>query len=146
MIENLNDDNFLIYAVKCYNSPHYIISEFDSDIKRTKYLKRLFRRYKSTKVLKERLILNHLTILYNVFGADHTCKILYLKMKNQFKYIKPFLILLNIYQDKIYNVDGESVVFLDHIDMDENIIKALRKVNDEDYGRRRGCRTSKQHG
>ena len=60
MLDDLNDDNFTIYAMKCYSSPNCIMSEFESDIKRTKYLKRLFRRYKITKSLKERLILNHL--------------------------------------------------------------------------------------
>ena len=62
MFDDLNNDNFLMYAIKAYNSPHYIMSEFESDLKRTKYLKRLFRRYKITKVLKERLILNHLIL------------------------------------------------------------------------------------
>ena len=63
MIDNLTEDNFLIYAMKCYNAPHCIMSEFESDIKRTKYLKRLFRKYKITKILKERLILNHIILL-----------------------------------------------------------------------------------
>ena len=60
MFDDLNDENFMIYAMKCYNAPNCIMSEFENDIKRTKYLKRLFRRYKVTKSLKERLILNHI--------------------------------------------------------------------------------------
>ena len=83
MFENLNDDNFLIYAVKCYNSPHYIMSEFESDLKRTKYLKRLFRRYKSSGILKERLILNHIILLNNVFGIEACARILFYKIDEQ---------------------------------------------------------------
>jgi hypothetical protein len=66
------------------------------DIKRIKYIKKLVKRYVENGDLKERLILNHLTILYNVFGAEHLCRILYLKMKIQYSFIKPFLIMLNI--------------------------------------------------
>ena len=133
MYEKLTNENFLIYCAKNYdNAQCHSTEEFLEDVKRIKYIKKLITRYVESEELKERLILNHLTILCNVFGPDHLNRILYLKMKNQFKFIKPFLILLNIYQDKIYNVDGESVVYLDHIDMDENIIKALRKVNEED--------------
>ena len=79
MFDDLNDDNFMIYAMKAYNSPHCIVSEFESDIKRTKYLKRLFRRYKVTKSLKERLILNHIILLNNVFGPEATARILFYK-------------------------------------------------------------------
>ena len=79
MFDDLNDDNFMIYAMKCYESPNCIMSEFENDIKRTKYLKRLFRRYKVTNILKERLILNHIIVLYNLFG-DHTTKFLFFKI------------------------------------------------------------------
>ncbi len=60
MFDDLNEDNFMMYAMKAYVSPHCIMSEFEGDIKRIKYLKRLFRRYKITKSLKERLILKAL--------------------------------------------------------------------------------------
>ena len=58
MFDDLNDENFMMYAVKCYSAPNCIMSEFESDIKRTKYLKRLFRRYKATKVIKESKTIN----------------------------------------------------------------------------------------
>ena len=60
MFDDLTEENFIMYAMRAYTSPHCILSEFESDLKRTKYLKRLFRRYKITKILKERLILNHI--------------------------------------------------------------------------------------
>jgi len=73
MIDDLTEDNFIMYAMKAYNSPHYVMSEFEGDLKRTKYLKRLFRRYKITKSLKERLILNHLIYftMYLVQNQQH---------------------------------------------------------------------------
>ena len=67
MFDNLTDDNLLIYAMKCYNSPNCIISEFEDDYKRLKYIKRLIKKYKLTRDLRERLILNHIIDLSNVF-------------------------------------------------------------------------------
>jgi hypothetical protein len=78
--------------------------------------------------LKERLILNHIIVLNNCFGPTITCKILYLKLKSQMRYIKPFLILLNILPNKIYNVGNEEIIDTDIIDMDNIIISKLRKV------------------
>ena len=128
IFQDLNDDNFLLFAIKAYDNPNRLISEFEDDIKRIDYLKRLFFRYKEYDDLKERLILNHMIILNNVFGPEHLSRILYLKMKDQFKYLKPFLILLNILPDRIYNVGEESTVFTDTIVMDETIVKVLRDV------------------
>ena len=59
--------------------------------------------------MKERLILNHLTILYNLFGSEHLPRILYLRMKTQFNYIKPFLILLNIFEKPFNNDLGPNI-------------------------------------
>ena len=128
MFENLNDDNFLIYAVKCYNSPHYIISEFDSDIKRTKYLKRLFRRYKSTKVLKERLILNHIILLNNVFGIEACARILFYKIdERDYDILKTFLAYLNILPDVIKGINGKNI-YTPIIAMDPEVVKILRSI------------------
>ena len=111
MIDNLTDDNFMIYAMKCYTSSHYIMSEFESDIKRIKYLKRLFRRFKSTKVLKERLILNHIIMLNNVFGAYATSKILFFKMdERDYDVLKTFLLYLNILPNEISGLKGNIII------------------------------------
>ena len=80
MFDDLNDENFMMYAMKCYNSPNCVMSEFEGDIKRTKYLKRLFRRYKVSKSVKERLILNHIILLNNVFGMEPTSRILFYRI------------------------------------------------------------------
>lgn len=127
--ERLTDSNFLIYCARHYDNPQcYSTEEFIEDLKRIRYIKKLLTRYIENGDLKERLILNHIIILYNVFTADHLCRILYLKMKSHFKYIKPFLILLNIMPDKIYNVRDEQIIDLNMIPMDEKIIEALRKL------------------
>ena len=117
MFDNINDDNFLMYAVKCYNSPHCIMSEFEGDIKRTKYLKRLFRRYKTTKSLKERLIINHIILLNNVFGPENTARILFYKIdERDYDILKTFLEYLNIMPEIVkgitHELEGAGVSFL----------------------------------
>jgi hypothetical protein len=110
MFDDLNEDNFMLYAAKAYTSPHCIMSEFEGDIKRTKYLKRLFRRYKVTKSLKERLILNHIILLNNVFGREHTARILFYKIdERDYDILKTFLAYLNIMPDVIYGIKGKNI-------------------------------------
>ena len=128
MIDDLNDDNFLIYAMKCYNAPHCIISEFESDIKRTKYLKRLFRRYKVSKSLKERLILNHIILLNNVFGPEATARILFYKIdERDYDILKTFLAYLNIVPEMIYGIRGKNIPVTE-IPIDVNVAEILRQI------------------
>jgi hypothetical protein len=128
MIDELNDDNFLIYAMKCYNAPHCIMSEFESDIKRTKYLKRLFRRYKITKSLKERLILNHIILLNNVFGPEATARILFYKIdERDYDILKTFLSYLNIVPEIVYGIRGKNISVVE-IPIDVNVAEILRKI------------------
>ena len=111
MFDELNEDNFMMYAMKCYTSPHCIMSEFEGDIKRTKYLKRLFRRYKITKSLKERLIINHIILLNNVFGPEATARILFYKTDvRDYDILKTFLDYLDIMPDFVYGVNGKTIV------------------------------------
>lgn len=132
MIDNLTDDNFLIFCAKYYDNPHcQSTEEFVEDLKHIKYIKKLLTRYAESGELKERLILNHLTILCNLFGPEALCRILYLKMKPQFPFIKPFLILLNIMPERIFNVGDEAVIDTALIAMDQQIINALRVVGNE---------------
>jgi hypothetical protein len=129
MNEHLTEDNFLLYCAKYYDNPHcHSTDEFIEDLNHIKYLKKLITRYVENDDLRERLILNHITILNNLFGPEHLCRILYLKMKEQFQYVKPFLVLLNILPDRIYNVNNEKIIDTDLIPMDETIIDKLRVV------------------
>jgi hypothetical protein len=128
MFDNLNDENFVIYAMKAYNAPHCIMSEFESDIKRTKYLKRLFRKYKVTKSLKERLILNHIILLNNVFGLESTARILFYKIdERDYDVLKTFLCYLNIMPDTIYGIRGKNIFTAD-VPIDTHIAGILRQI------------------
>jgi hypothetical protein len=128
MFEDLDEDNFLMYAMKAYNSPHCIMSEFEGDLKRTKYLKRLFRRYKITKVLKERLILNHLILLYNVFGVEAATRILFFRVDEiDYDILKTFLIYLNYMPEKVKGIKGKDIHSSDIL-IDMNVAEVLRKI------------------
>jgi len=129
MNEKLTDDNFLIYAAKHYDTSYCCSTdEFLQDLKRLKYIKKLLTRYNEDGELKEQLILNHIIVLNNVFGAEHACRILYLKLKKYFEQIIPFLVLLNILPDKMYNIGVDNIIHLDTIIMDSNIVDKLRKI------------------
>ena len=128
MFDDLNDENFMMYAVKCYTSPHCIQSEFEGDIKRTKYLKRLFRRYKVTNIIKERLILNHIILLNNVFGPEVTARILFYRIDaRDYDILKTFLMYLNIMPDMIQGIRGNNVHSSD-IEIDMNIAEILTNI------------------
>lgn len=127
--EKLTDHNFLLFCAQHYDNSRYVSTEeFVEDLNRIKYIKKLVTRYVENGDLKERLILNHIIILNNCFGPEALCKILYLKLKPQMKYIKPFLVLLNLLPEKIYNVDDEIVIDTNLIEMDVCIVDKLRKV------------------
>ena len=128
MFDELNEDNFMMYAAKCYTSPHCIMSEFEGDIKRTKYLKRLFRRYKVTKSLKERLIINHIILLNNVFGPEATARILFYKIdERDYDILKTFLSYLNIMPDMIYGIKGKNISVAE-VPIDVNVAEILRQI------------------
>ena len=130
IFEHLTNENFLIYCAKHYDNPQcHSTEEFLEDLKRIKYIKKLVTRYVESGDLKERLILNHIIILYNVFGAEHLPRILYLKMRKQFQYLKPFLVMMNIMPNKIVNVNDEKIIDLDLIGLDQTIVEALRVIN-----------------
>jgi len=128
MFEDLNEDNFLMYAMKAYTSPHYVMSEFEGDLKRTKYLKRLFRRYKITKSLKERLVLNHLILLYNVFGVEPATRILFFRIDEvDYDVLKTFLTYLNYMPERIKGINGKDILSSDIL-IDENVLEILKTI------------------
>ena len=128
MFDNLIEENFMMYAMKAYKSPHCIMSEFEGDIKRTKYLKRLFRRFKITKSLKERLILNHIILLNNVFGTEATARILFYKIdERDYDILRTFLEYLNIMPEAIYGINGKNIFSRD-VPLNPDVIEVLRKI------------------
>jgi hypothetical protein len=125
----LKDDNFLLIAAALYDNPQCTTDEeFYDDLARMKYLKKLLTRFEETGELKERLILNHLVVLNNVFGPTHLPRMLYLKMEKQFGMVKPFLEYLSIMPKYIDNVRTERRVCSDAIQSDGRIADVLKAI------------------
>ena len=128
MIDDLNDENFSIFAIKVYDKPNCLMSEFEHDIKRLKYVKRLFRKYNVTGDLKDRLVLNHLIVLYNVFGADATTRMLFLKVPEKDHVIlKTFLLFLSFMPNVVKGINGKNIRSSD-IAVDMKVAERLRKI------------------
>ena len=128
MITELTNENFLMYAIKHYNNPSCSgLKEFDDDLKRLRYIKRLLGRYKATGNIKERLIINHLVVLYNVFGIDAATNMLFFKIQERFwPQLKPFLVFLNYMPERIQHKGGRLLGA--DIALDANIVDILRKI------------------
>lgn len=128
MIDDLTDENFMLYAMKCYDSPNCIMSEFEEDLKRIKYIKRLIKRYKTTGELKERLILNHIIILSNVFGTRNAVRMLFFKLDEQdYQILKTFLMFLQYMPDYITGIKGKDI-WSRNISVDLFVGKRLRDI------------------
>ena len=127
--DDLNDDNFLMFAMREYNNMQCTdIEEFYDDLKKIKYIKRLFNSYRNNGQLKERLILNHLIIFYNVFNLQAGTRILFYKIEKDFwSILKTFLIYLDRMPDKIDSIRGEIIRTSD-IKLDDGIITRLRSI------------------
>ena len=118
--KELTEKNLLLYAAKHYSNPTFSdIEDFHEDLKRFKYIKRLLNRYLETDDLSERLILNHLIVIFNMFGIEAALNILDLKLEDKhWPVVKPFLIFLNYIKNDQYT----------GITMDPTVVEALRKI------------------
>lgn len=115
----LNDDNFILYAMHHYDNPQcHSVQEFEEDLKRFLYLKKLFSRYKTNNELRERLILNHIIVLYNIFGDSATEMLFHKIEKDHWPALTTFLVYIN-------RIPEEQ---LGSISIDDNIASALRKL------------------
>ena len=124
-IEPLTDKNWLLYATKNYSNPNCAsTAEFMEDMRRFKYLRKLFTKYDRGGELKERLILNHIIVLNNVLGPQPTTRLLFLKIQNH-SALKPFVIARSILPKKIYGVRGIDYE-TDMISLDGIVAVALR--------------------
>ena len=126
--ERLTEENYILYAVKNYDNPQCTgMREFQEDMARIVYLKRLFRRYRKTGVLRERLILNHIITLYNVFGMEAATRLLFFKIEPELHDIlKTFLVFLEYLptQQPKYQLDADILV----MSIDGEIANRLRKI------------------
>ena len=129
IFDDLNDDNFLMYAMKEYDDIQCTdIEEFYDDLKKIKYIKRLFNIYKNNGQLKERLILNHLIVFYNVFPIHAGTRILFYKIEKAFwPMLKTFLIFLDRMPETVDSIRGETIRSTD-IQLDEGIVTRLRTI------------------
>jgi len=120
--DELNSDNYIMFAIKHYENPQSVTKEdFDEDLKRFKYLKRLLKKYLKTGDLRTHLILNHIIILFNVFG-DATIPLMMFKLELEYwSSLKTFLVYLDRYPE--YN-DGS----LHDVDVDMDILNELERV------------------
>lgn len=125
----LTDKNLIMYAMKHYDNVQCIdVDEFNDDLKRINYIKRLFVRYHNDGELKERLILNHLIILFNVFPIEVASNILFFKIDSEYwSSLKTFLVYLNYMPEKLTFVENCEILTSD-IPLDDKIITTLRSI------------------
>lgn len=125
----LHEKNFLLYCARAYRNPHCTSTEeFCEDLRNLKYCRKLITRYINKGELKERLILNHLITLSNVFEPEALVRILFLKMEDQMQYLRPFLEYLGLLPEYVYNVKTERVIDTQTIPLDKRVVDALRKL------------------
>ena len=127
--DDLNEGNFLMYSMKEYNNIQCVdVEEYYDDLKKIKYIKRLFNIYLNDGQLKERLILNHLIVFYNVFPIQAGTRILFYKIEEHFwPMLKTFLIFLDRMPDKIESIRGKTILSTD-IKLDDGIVTRLRTI------------------
>ena len=125
MTERLNESNFLVHAMHHYDNPQcHSLAEFEDDLKKFLYLKKLLSRYKNNGELRERLILNHIIVIYNIFGDAATNMLFYKIDENLWPQLVTFLVYLNRMPEMI----PEYGIKLIDIKLDELIIAVLRKI------------------
>ena len=113
MYEKITSENVIMFAIKHYDNPQCEgEKEFHDDMKRFKYIKRLLRKHKDTSVLKERLLLNHIIILNNLFGPEACVTLLLFKIQREYwETLKSFLLFLNIIRDdELQNIKENKFV------------------------------------
>jgi hypothetical protein len=120
LFDELTNRNFKLFAMHHYNNPECTdVEEFKEDLNRFRYLKRLLSRYEADGDLQERLILNHIIVIYNVFGIEAANRMIWFKLQREhWTYVKPFLVFLN------YLPIDEKV----YVPLDPYIVDKLRKL------------------
>ncbi len=123
--DKLNEGNFLVYAMHHYDNPQcHSLAEFEEDLKKFLYLKKLLSRYKNNGELRERLILNHIIVLYNIFGEASTRMLFYKIEESCWNVLVTFL----VYLDRMPEIVPEYNIKLSDIVLDEHVIAVLRKI------------------
>lgn len=125
MFDKLTEDNFIQFAIKNYNNPQcHTLKEFEDDLKRFLYLKKLFSRYSTLGELRERLIVNHTVILYNIFGKAAT-RMLFYKIDQEYW---PYLAAVLVYLDRMPEYIQDFSLNPSELEIDEKLANALRNL------------------
>ena len=124
IFSELNEDNFLLFAIKNYENPQAVTKEdFEKDLNYFKYIKRLLKRYKNTGELKSQLILNHFIVLYNIFG-DATTPMLFFKIEKElWSVMKTFVVFLN-------KLPEYPRCYIHEIEIDDDCLLKLQQTYD----------------
>ena len=130
--DELNEDNFLLFAIKNYENPQAVTKEdFDKDLNHFKYIKRLLKRYKNTGVLKSHLLLNHFIVLYNIFGEATTPKLFFKIDEELWPVMKTFIIFLNRFPEY-------PKTHMHDIKVDIDCLGELNRIYNEKQNSRKG--------
>ena len=121
----LTNENYLMFALLHYDNPHCVdIKEYFEDVRKLKYIKLLFNRYKEDDVMKERLILNHLISFYNVFDNEAATRLLFFRVGEEYhSLLKTFLVFLNRMPEQVNDNLYSSDILLD-----DKITELLRNL------------------
>ena len=122
--DELNDDNFQLFAIKNYENPQAVTKEdFEKDLNHFRYIKRLLKRYKNSGELKTHLLINHFIILYNIFGDAATPMFFYKIEDNLWSSVKTFIVFLN-------RLPEYPHTYIHEIPLDEKCLEELEKIAD----------------
>ena len=130
LFDHLNEDNFLLFAIKNYENPQAVTKEdFDKDLNHFKYIKRLLKRYKNTGVLKTHLLLNHFIVLYNIFGEAATPMLFFKIEEDLWSSMKSFIMFLN-------KLPEYPKTYMHDIQVDINCLSQLYEIYKKDDGKK----------
>ena len=129
LFDDLNEKNYVMFAMKYYDNLQCTsIEEFNEDLNKIKYVKRLFNRFLETGELRTNLILNHLIVIYNVFENEAATRMLFFRVEKRFySILKPFLLFMNRLPKVVRGIDGKNII-TNEIPLNEMTIKELRKI------------------
>ena len=134
MEDRIDESNVLLHAARHYDNPNcFDTVEFYEDLKRVSYVKRLFNKYRLTGDIKVRLTINHLIVLYNVFGSFASI-ILFVKLRDYLDILIPFLIMIGKCPNKVENIGIENeTIITSNVVLEPGIVHTLKKRYEDDW-------------